>query len=232
MAKIDLNSDLAELAGHDDEILELVTTANVCCSFHAGHPSVSMAVIHKAKNLNVRVGAHPGYADRKNFGRLEKQMRPGRLFSELIYQVGALKSVAECCGAKLTHLKPHGGMYHQACAASDVAKVIADVAEFFQIAVLALPDSVIEHRCVGRVPFIREGFADRRYRPDGSLIPRSEPNAFVENPDEAVDQAERLIAEQNVRSLCVHGDNPLAVEFVKRLRQRLTERGHEIVPFA
>jgi 5-oxoprolinase (ATP-hydrolysing) subunit A len=231
MAQIDLNSDLAELAGHDDEILELVTTANVCCAFHAGHPSVSMAIIHKAMRLNVRVGVHPGYADRKNFGRLVKQMRPGRLFSELVYQVGALKALAGCWGATLKHLKPHGGMYHQACAEADVAKVITDVAEIFQLAVLALPNSVIEQKCAGRVRFIREGFADRRYHPDGSLVPRSEPNAFVEDADEAVDQAERLIAEQNIRSLCVHGDNPQAVEFVRKLREQLTKRGHEIVPF-
>lgn len=228
---IDLNCDLGEGCSHDDELLELVTTANVCCGSHAGDAYTSFQTVQKAAQRGVRIGAHPGYADREHFGRRELSLSYSEIYAQVASQVNGLKILAASVGQQLSHIKPHGALYNQACRDRDIAFPLLAAICWFDVPVMALPNSMIEKSFM-REAIIREGFADRRYQPDGSLIPRDQPSAFVEDPEEAVNQAERLVREQGVQSICVHGDNPRAVEFVKKLRDSLTNRGHRIVPFA
>lgn len=232
MAKIDLNCDLGEGGPYDAVLLSLVTSANVCCGAYAGNLGTIISTLSTAKQLGVRVGAHFGYRDRENFGRAEKQISHDDMLLESTYQIGAMFVLARSLALNVGYIKPHGALYNQAFNQYAPALAVVSAARLFKTGLLGLPESKMETLCDSDGRFVREGFADRRYRPDGSLIARSEPNAMIEDADEAVDQAERLIATQNIRSLCVHGDNPKAVEFVKKLRDRLTARGHEVVPFS
>jgi len=229
MPEIDLNSDLGEGAGHDAEILALVTTANVACGAHAGDPTTALATLREAVLQGVRVGAHPGHFDRDHFGRRELDLPDEQLFAECVYQIGALSALAKSVGVKPTHVKPHGGLYNRACRDVSTARPLVEAARQFNLPVMALPGSPFERLTND---FIAEGFADRRYRPDGSLVPRSEPDAFVLDADEAAEQAVRLVRERGVRSLCVHGDNPEALEFIRKLREALSQRGYQVRPFA
>lgn len=229
MPDIDLNSDLGEGAGHDAEILALVTTANVACGAHAGDPMTALATIREAVRRGVRVGAHPGYFDREQFGRRELDVPEDQVFADCLYQIGALIALAKSVGARATHIKPHGGLYNRACRDEATARPLVEAARQFNLPILALPGSTFTSLTND---FIAEGFADRRYRPDGSLVPRSQPDAFVHDAGEAADQALRLITERGVRSLCVHGDNPQALDFIRQLRDALTARGYRIRPFA
>lgn len=232
MPTIDLNSDLGEGCPHDRDILALITSANVACGGHAGDPSIALATLRAARELGVRVGAHPGFPDREHFGRRELERSEKEIYHDCLYQVGFLVGLAATQGLKLSHLKPHGALYNLACKNEAQARPIVAAAELFELPIMALPGSRLEELSRGRCPFIAEGFADRRYLPDGSLVPRSRPDAFVEEPDEAVRQAQWLIADRGVRTLCVHGDNPRALEFVRALRQALERGGFSIRPFA
>src|SRR5262249_3152232 len=145
---------------------------------------------------------------------------PGeRVYLQTLAQVIALQAVAEMAGTVVRYIKPHGALYNMACRGDDMARPVVRVAVELNLAVMGLPGSRLEALCAGKCPFVSEGFADRRYQPDGSLVPRSRPDAFVEEPAEAVGQAEWLIRERSVRTLCVHGDNPQALAFVRALRQ-------------
>ncbi len=229
--EIDLNCDLGEGCPHDAELMALVTSANVACGFHAGGPAEAHAALAAAARHGTQVGAHPGFPDREHFGRREMQRSEEQIFEDTVYQVGALAALAQATGLKLRHLKPHGALYNMACRDDAYARPVVAAAELFGLDVMALPGSRLEALCAGRCPFVAEGFADRRYLPDGSLVPRTQPDAFVHDADEAVRQAEWLLRERGVRTLCVHGDNPQALAFVRRLRQALTERGVAIRKF-
>jgi 5-oxoprolinase (ATP-hydrolysing) subunit A len=229
---IDLNCDLGEGAGSDAEILPLITTANVACGFHAGDAQTAFATITAAAKLDVRVGAHPSFPDREHFGRRDLERSEQQVFEDCVYQIGALAGVARAWGASLSHVKAHGALYNMACRDDRYARPVVAAAEVFDLPVLGLPGSRLEAMSAGHVPFVAEGFADRAYRPDGSLVPRSEPGAFVEDPAGAVRQAVWLARERGVRTLCVHGDNPQALAFVRALRDGLTAAGFQIKPFA
>jgi UPF0271 protein len=230
---IDLNADLGEGAGTDAELMPLVTSANVSCGFHAGDPDAIRATLELAREHGVAVGAHPGYPDREHFGRRELDLTDRQLGTLGFYQIGALQGLARAAGVPVRYVKPHGALYNQACRDDRVAKPVVAAAYLSGLAVVGLPGSQMEAVAKAvNVPFFGEGFADRRYRPDGSLVPRSDPRAFVDNPDEAVAQVERLIREQGVRTICVHGDNPEAVAFVKAVRAALLARGFTLKPFA
>jgi 5-oxoprolinase (ATP-hydrolysing) subunit A len=226
---IDLNCDLGEGAGSDFEILPLITTANVACGFHAGDPATAMATIEAAVQNGVRIGAHPGYADREHFGRRELVQTEKQIFDDCVYQIGALAGLAQAAGIQLSHVKPHGALYNQAVRDRHYAKPIIAAAHVFSLPIMALPGSEITHLAPTR--FIAEGFADRRYRPDGLLVPRTEANAIIDDPAEAAAQALKLAREHGVRTLCVHGDNPNAIEFVRALREALTSAGFTIQAF-
>jgi UPF0271 protein len=229
---IDLNCDLGEGYPFDAELMPLITSANIACGFHAGDVATAFETLRLAAGQGVQVGAHPGYADRQHFGRRELTYSEQQVCEECVYQIGALAGLAKAAGTELCYVKPHGALYNQACRDLSYAKPIVKAAELFDLAVMGLPDSQLQKACEGRSSFVAEGFADRRYLPDGSLVPRSQADAFVESDVEAVHQAEWLLQNKGVKTLCVHGDNPQAVSFVRALRAGLLARGIAIQPFA
>jgi 5-oxoprolinase (ATP-hydrolysing) subunit A len=223
--EIDLNCDLGEGCPHDAELMPLITSANIACGFHAGDPATAHATLKLAAQHGVQVGAHPGFADREHFGRRELPRSEPQIFEECVYQIGALAGLARAVGVPLRYVKPHGALYNMACRDDAYARPIVEAVALFGLTLMALPESRLEALCEGRCPFVREGFADRRYLPDGSLVPRSRPDAFVMDPAEAVRQAEWLLRQCGVRTLCVHGDNPQAVAFIRQLRDALSDQG-------
>ena len=229
---IDLNCDLGEGFPHDAELMPLITSANVCCAAHAGDASTTLATLRLAARHGVPVGAHPGFADREHFGRRELELPAEQIREQCASQIALAESLAEQAGVALRYVKPHGALYNMACRDEAVARPVVAAVEAFGLALMALPGSRLQALCGERCPYIVEGFADRRYLPDGSLVPRGRPDAFVEDAEQAVRQAEWLIRERGVQTLCVHGDNPRALEFVRALRQALHQRGHTIQPFA
>ncbi len=229
---IDLNSDLGEGCGADAELMPLLTSANVSCGFHAGDAHTARTALALAVRHGVRVGSHPGYADREEFGRRELALSEEEVYELCLYQVGALAGLTLDAGLPLRYVKPHGALYNQACREAAYARPVVAAAEKLGLPILALPGSQLEVQARGRVGFVAEGFPDRRYLPDGSLVPRARPDAFVADPDTALKQAEWLVQNRGVRSLCVHGYNPAALAFVRALRQGLRERGHVLRAFA
>ena len=229
---VDLNCDLGEGAGFDAELLPLITSANVSCGAHAGSIADIANTLKLAAQLGVAVGAHPGYPDRKHFGRRELPLA-GRDVLEMVHgQIKYLASLAATAGVKLRYVKPHGALYNQACRDDAFADAVVSACALTALPVIGLPGSRLQERSTGRIHFFAEGFADRRYRSDGSLVPRDQPGAFVENPIDAVEQVRRLIIEGGVRTICVHGDNPEAVAFVRAVRDELLRSGAELRPFA
>jgi 5-oxoprolinase (ATP-hydrolysing) subunit A len=229
---IDLNCDLGEGVGTDAELLPLITSANVSCGAHAGTPSIILNTLELAVKHGVAVGAHPGHPDRENFGRRELWTPPRDMLEQIRAQIQTLRAYADEMGATLRYVKPHGALYNQACRDDAYAETVIAACEWAGLPVIGLPDSRLEERAIDRVRFFAEGFADRRYRPDGSLVPRDQPGAFVDDSHEAVQQVRRLISERGVRTICVHGDNPKAVAFVRAVRAELLRAGFELRPFA
>jgi 5-oxoprolinase (ATP-hydrolysing) subunit A len=185
-----------------------------------------------AARYGVRAGAHPSFIDREHFGRRELERTEQQVFEDCVYQVGALAGLARAVGRPLTHLKPHGGLYNLACRDDNYARPIVAAAQLFGLSLVGLPGSRLEVLSAGRCHFVAEGFADRRYLPDGSLVPRTRPDAFVEDLAEAVGQVEWLVTVKGVRTVCVHGDNPHAVTYVRELRAALLRQGITLQAFA
>jgi UPF0271 protein len=230
--RIDLNCDLGEGCAFDADLMPLITSANVACGGHVS-PAPIAPTLRLARQHGVQVGAHPGFVDPEHFGRRELDLAAEQVFHDVERQVLMLMTVAKQLGLRVRYVKPHGALYNMACRDDKVAEPLVRLADEQMLPLMALPGSRIEALCAARkIPFVAEGFADRRYRPDGSLVPRGQPDAFVEDPDEAVRQAEWLIRERGVQTLCVHGDNPQALAFVRTLRLALTGRGFTIAPFA
>lgn len=226
---IDLNCDLGEGCPHDGELMPLITSANIACGGHAGDAATITAALRLAKQHRVQVGAHPGFPDRANFGRLELPLDDERIWQDCVYQVGGLIGLAHGVGVLVRYVKPHGALYNLACRDRGYAKPVVRVAELFKLAVMGLPGSTLEQETKSRgLHFVAEGFADRRYQADGSLVPRTAANAFVTDPKQAAAQVEMLIRTRGIQTICVHGDNPQAVAFVRQLRASLQEWGFEI----
>jgi UPF0271 protein len=209
--------------------MPLITSANIACGFHAGDPETAAATLAAAARHGVQAGAHPSFPDREHFGRRELARSEQQVYEDCVYQIGGLIALGRAAGCPIRHIKPHGALYNVACRDDSYARPMIAVAEFFGLPLLGLPASRLEKLSEGRCTFIAEGFADRRYRPDGSLVPRSDPDAFVHDPFEAVRQVEWLLRERGVRTICVHGDNPQAVTFVRTLREALIAAGHRLV---
>jgi UPF0271 protein len=229
--EIDLNCDLGEGCGLDEELMPLITSANIACGFHAGDPATAFRTLQMAALHHVRAGAHPGFPDREHFGRRDLAQSEQQVFQETVYQVGALAGLARAAGIALHHLKPHGALYNLACRDDAYARPIVGAAALFGLPLMGLPGSRLQTLAAGRCRFVAEGFADRRYQADGSLVPRSDPRAFVENTEEALQQVEKLIRKDGVQTICVHGDNPRALDFVRELRKALANKGITIRPF-
>jgi UPF0271 protein len=226
---IDLNCDMGEGSGQDRELMEWVTSINIACGFHAGSPPIAFDTLALAVSRGIQAGAHPSFPDRENFGRLEMQRSDEDIFCDCVYQIAALEGLARSAGTVLGHIKPHGALYNQACRDMAYAAPIARAAAQFGLPVYGLPGTPLAQACERQAGFISEGFADRRYDANGKLLPRSSDRAFVADSQEAVRQIERLIAEQGVRTICVHGDNPQALDFVKAVHAALLSAGHRLV---
>lgn len=243
---IDINADLGE--GMDDgALLPFVTSANVACGFHAGDPSTMDATVEQALSRGVRVGAHPGHADRENFGRIPVELPAEQIERMVLYQVGALDGFVRSRGARLSHVKPHGALYHQANEFPDFARAIAQAVRRFDasLVLVGAPGSLLlEAGLEAGLPVAGEGFADRRYRPDGSLVSRKEAGALLTDPEEAARQAVHLardgfvVASDGSRvavrpdTICLHGDTPGAAGIARRVREVLAAEGIAVAPLA
>jgi UPF0271 protein len=212
--------------------MPLITSANVACGFHAGDPATAFATLQLVVKHGVQIGAHPSFPDRPHFGRRELVRTEQQIFEDCVYQIGALDGLARAAGGRLRYVKPHGALYNMACRDDAYARPMIAAAALFGLPVMALPNSRLQALCQYRCPFVAEGFADRRYRPDGSLMPRSQARATITDPAEAVRQVEWLLEEQRIKTICVHGDNPRACQFVRALRKALLRQGCTIKAFA
>jgi len=244
MPSIDLNCDLGEGAGHDSELMPLVTSANLACGGHAGDEESMRAGVALALRHGVAVGAHPGFEDREHFGRRALPATPAQAASLVRRQVEALQRVAAIAGAAVRHVKLHGALYNLAAADRALAEaVIGAVMEIDAGLVLFVPaGSEMERVARGRrgLAVAAEVFADRTYQADGSLTPRSSPSAVIEDEAAAAAQVLRLVQEGRVRTaagtdlalaaatVCIHGDGPHAVAFARRLGRALRDAGVEL----
>jgi 5-oxoprolinase (ATP-hydrolysing) subunit A len=231
---IDINSDMGELAGIDEEaIFPWVTSANVACGGHAGDEAMMEHTIGLARQFGVAVGAHPGYPDPANFGREEMALDEAELAAEVFQQVTRLDAVARRMGVPLAHVKPHGALYNVAVKRSEVAEAIANgVARWRRDVVLVgLAGSLMLD--VWRAEGFRvaaEGFADRAYEPDGTLRSRKLPGALLTNPAEAAAHAVGLA--QRVDTLCIHSDTSGAADIARAVRESLERHGMRVSAFA
>ena len=238
--KVDLNSDLGEGAGHDDEILSLVSSANIACGFHAGNPASIFNSIRAAKEKGVAVGAHPSLDDRKNFGRSERQLSAAQAYALVAYQVGAFHALCTGAGVEMNHVKPHGALYNMAVRDRELSDAIAHgVVAVDTRAILFAPAGTELFRAARelRLQTAAEVFADRNYNADGSLVSRTRPDALLHDPTTAAERVVRMLTEGKVRAvdgsdvsvkaetICLHGDKPDAVEFARTLRARLEREG-------
>lgn len=230
---IDINADLGEGAGFDAALMPLVASANVCCGLHAGGPKEIRATLELAKRHGIAVGAHPGYADRDGFGRRELALSRQELADLCTYQIAALDALVRAVGLELRYIKAHGALYNQSCREIEIAESFAEAVAAWKLPVVGFPGSRLEKAVRDRgLRYVAEGFADRRYTDDGSLVSRTDSDAFVHDPEDAVRQVEWLIRERGIRTVCVHGDNPEAVAFARAIRAALVERGFTVKPFA
>ena len=230
---VDLNADLGEgfgvwRLGDDDALLGIVTSANVACGFHAGDPSTMRRVCTRAVAAGVAIGAQVSYRDLAGFGRRFVDVEPGELSDDVLYQLAALDGVARASGGRVRYVKPHGALYnavvtHEAQAAAVVAAV-RDLDP--SLPVLGLPGSALLRAAADAgLRTVAEGFADRGYRADGTLVPRREPGALVHDPAQVAARAVRMAAEGVVEAVCVHGDTPGAVELARAVRAALAAAG-------
>jgi UPF0271 protein len=229
---IDLNADLGEGFPNDRTLLELVSSASICCGAHAGSDEVIAETLAAAKQFKVVVGAHPGYRDREGFGRREQNIHRTELIVLICEQIEHLKDLAAAIELDIRFLKPHGALYNQAQHSAEMAPAIVFAAELHHLPLLGLPGSLLESKAhEERRPFFAEGFPDRRYRDDGTLVPRSEPDAILHDPAEMDAQVLRLVNERRVSTLCIHGDDPRAVDNAERVRSVLAKNGIAVRSF-
>jgi UPF0271 protein len=238
---IDLNSDLGESfgawrMGNDAALLAIVSSANIACGFHGGDPDIMRGTVAMAVEHDVAIGAHVSLPDLQGFGRREMAITPNEAYALTLYQIGALHGFAQAAGTRLSHVKPHGALYNMAARDAKLAAAIARAVHDFDPALrlfgLANSALVDAGKAIG-IPVAAEAFADRRYRADGTLQPRREADAVIQEGDEAIAQAMAMAREGHVRAvdgsiialqadtLCVHGDGAHAVDFARQLRAAL-----------
>ncbi|MEV6556935.1 5-oxoprolinase subunit PxpA [Nocardia sp. NPDC051756] len=248
---LDLNSDLGEgfgpwKMGDDAAMLDIVTSANIACGFHAGDPSIMRRTCGLAVEKGVRIGAHVGYRDLAGFGRREVTMVPAELRDEVLYQIGSLDAFAKAAGDRVRYVKPHGALYHSAARDRQLADAVLGALVDYdpELALLGPAGSQLEQAAeAAKVRFVGEGFADRAYTPAGTLAARGLPGAVL-GTNEAVTQAVSIAMSGTARtvdgsgevtvraaSICVHGDTPAAVEMARLIRTALDEVGVPVESF-
>ena len=246
MPRVDLNCDLGEGAGHDAELMPLITSANIACGAHAGDDATMRATVALARQHGVAIGAHPGFADRENFGRTEHKISPLDAKMLVYQQIQTLQAIAIRLGTYVRHVKLHGALYNMVSRDKALAEAVVDaiwVTEMDPV-LFVLSGSELERAARANEDFIvvSEVFADRTYQPDGSLTPRNRPDALVTDPQVAVTQVLRMVREGKVRAtdgtdvsiradtVCLHGDGPDAVAFARQVSAALLAAGVELKP--
>lgn len=247
---IDLNADLGEgfgrwSLGDDEAMLAVVTSANVACGFHAGDPAGILATLRAAARAGVGVGAHPAYRDLAGFGRRYVDASPGELHADVLYQIGAVRALAAAAGTEVRYVKPHGALYNRIVDDARHGDAVIAAARDAGLPLLALAGSPLVARARAAGVEVRtEAFADRAYRADGTLQPRSEPGAVLTDPHAIATRVERLVRTGAVEavdgtpvrieadSICVHGDSPGAVKAARAARAALEAAGVTLRPFA
>ncbi|AZG47949.1 LamB/YcsF family protein [Gordonia insulae] len=237
---IDLNADLGEGVGDDEAMLDVVSSANVACGFHAGTPAELVATCRAAAAAGVRIGAQVSYPDRSGFGRRFMDIAPDDLTADVLYQIGALEGIARAVGAEVAYVKPHGALYNSIVEHERQADaVVAAIVELGgSLPLMGLPGSVSLRRAErAGLAVITEAFADRGYRPDGTLVPRTEPGAVLTDSAAIARRVVGLVIDGTVaavdgsdiavdaESICLHGDTPGAVEHARAVREALGESG-------
>jgi len=246
---VDLNSDIGEsfgayTIGLDDEVLKYVSSANIACGWHAGDPIVMRKTIDSAKKMGVSIGAHIGFPDLLGFGRRNMVLSPNEAKQYTIYQLGALEGFARIAGIEMQHVKPHGAFYNMAAKDIKLASAIIEgIYEFNKkLIILGLAGSQLINAAKEKgIRYANEVFADRAYNPDGTLVSRSLPGSMIHDKEIAISRVIRMVIDGKVMaingqdinikadSICVHGDNPEAVEFVKSIREALFGAKIEVI---
>ena len=237
---VDLNADLGEGSGHDDELFKLISSASIATGFHAGDADTMHAAVLAAKAHGVAVGAHPSFFDRENFGRKELKVIPEEVFNSVAYQLGIFQAIATGVGVRPNHVKPHGALYNMAVRDEKLADAIAQAIKSVDSKLILFAPDNSELARAGEaqgLQIAREIFADRNYLSDGWLVPRTRGDALLRDPKEAAMRVLRMLREGKVRSvedgdvdvrgetICVHGDTPGAVQFARELRSQLESQG-------
>ena len=247
---VNLNADMGEgfgaySLGNDDETLKIIKSASIACGFHAGDPNTMRKVVTTAKAEGVSIGAHPGFNDLWGFGRRQIDMNPDHLENIIAYQIGALGAMAAYVGEKVTQLKPHGALNNRAASNADYAlaigRAIRAVDRNIIYVVLASSEMEKAAQKLG-LPIAREGYCDRQYDDDGNLASRKIPGTVIKDPKVAMEQVVRMITQGEIvarsgkvipcklDTLCVHGDEPTAIQVAKACRQGLEAAGVKVVP--
>ncbi|MEU5683430.1 LamB/YcsF family protein [Streptomyces venezuelae] len=249
---IDLNADLGEGFGRwhltdDEELLSVVTSANVACGFHAGDPATMRRVCDRAAERGVRIGAQVSYRDLAGFGRRAMDVPAAELAAEVAYQIGALEVFARAAGTRVSYVKPHGALYNRAVHDEEQARAVVEGVLLADAAlpVLGLPgSSLLKTADKAGLPVVTEAFADRAYTDEGTLVPRTQEGAVVTDADSVVSRSVKMARsgvvttlggrqiEVRARSLCLHGDTPGAVELARRVRAELAAAGVRVAAFA
>ncbi len=246
MPRIDLNCDLGEGAGHDAELMPLITSANIACGGHAGDEDTMRETCLLAWQYGVAIGAHPSFEDREHFGRREQPLTPKQVADLVFTQTRRLQEIAVGCGGRVMHVKVHGALYNLAARDPALARAVAEGAREAdpRLVLFALAGSqLVTAGRAGGLTVASEVFADRTYQPDGSLTPRTRSNAMIEDEALAVAQVLHIVRDERVRALggaslalhadtvCLHGDGPQPVAFAQRLNRELAAAGIELKSF-
>ena len=241
---IDLNCDMGEsfgryVLGNDAAVMPFITSANIACGLHAGDPAVIRATVRLARTHGVAVGAHPGWPDLQGFGRREMSLTPDEAEAYVLYQIGGLAAFAKAQGVELRHVKAHGALYNQAAKDRLLADAIARAVRQFdtQLILVGLAGSpMIAAGVECGLHVANEGFPDRRYNADGTLVSRKQPEALIASPEEVAAQAVALAKEgidfagrrAQVDTLCLHGDSPQAAQNARLVREALANAGIDL----
>jgi len=239
---VDFNADLGE--GHDDaSLLPHLSSASIACGWHAGDPATMARTVALCAQHGVAIGAHPSFDDREGFGRRVLQVAPEQVYHEVLFQVGALHAFVRAAGARLHHVKPHGALYNAAAKDAALARAIADAVRDFDAGLvlygLANSESTRAAEAIG-LRTAHEAFAERRYEPDGSLTPRTHPDASIHDVDLAAQQVAQMLGARCVTArggapvpiradtVCLHGDRPDAALFAANLRRAIEAAGYRV----
>lgn len=245
MKPIDLNCDMGEGCPNDAELMNYVSSVNIACGYHAGDATTMRTTAELANEKNIAIGAHPSFPDRENFGRTAMIMTPREVYDIVTFQIAALNDICHASGIVLSHVKPHGALYNQSARdtklAAAIAEAVRDTNPLLVLFGLSGSVSIIEAERLG-LRTASEVFADRTYQRNGSLTPRSEPNAMISDVDLAAAQALSMVRDGAViavdgvstpvraETICIHGDGEHAVRFAGAVRGKLSEFGFTIMP--